>query len=187
MAAVPYIDKHRIRELALSLRLRGRGDYQECERIAARIVAREQREQAKSSPPPPAGKITAHNAADWLIAKIMRMVANATATAEFMQRGNLSAADKSKITPTPSDNPVVCDEPVQGSNRTLKDNVVPFPGPLVVTGNGGAQLIPDTEFAARYHDPVTEAWRASIQRNQEIAKEREVRSIQHRNQSKYVG
>jgi hypothetical protein len=66
---------------------------------------------------------------------------------------------------------------------------VKFPkaAPLVVAGNGGAKLIEDEEFIPRFIDQTTSNWRASIQQNQAIAKEREARSIQYRSQHKYVG
>jgi hypothetical protein len=151
-------------------------------RIAAKQVVREQRIAAKSQTPPHS-QITTANAFETLFNRIWKIVSNQRLYAELMQRRSLQTVCKLQITPTIDANPIIADEPIT-------TNIVQFPkaAPLVVAGNGGAKLIEDEEFIPRFIDQTTSNWRASIQQNQAIAKEREARSIQHRNQSsRWIG
>ena len=156
-------------------------------KLAAKQIVREQRIAAKSQSTP-VSQNTPTSAFEILFARIWKIVSNQRLYAELMQRRNLPTVGNSKITPTIIDAPIVCDEPNTTSTSHL-NNIVKFPkaAPLVVAGNGGAKLIEDEEFIPRFIDQTTSNWRASIQQNQAIAKEREARSLQHRNQSKYVG
>ena len=184
------IDAARLRSLAqdrfLELWLyRSKDDQRTADqmrKLAAKQIVREQRIAAKSQTPPHS-QITTANAFETLFNRIWKIVTNQRLYAELMQRRNFSGDPKnSKITPTIDANPIIADEPIT-------TNIVKFPkaAPLVVAGNGGAKLIEDEEFIPRFIDQTTSNWRASIQQNQAIAKEREARSLQHRNQSKYVG
>jgi hypothetical protein len=181
MTSVPYINTHAIRELALSLRLQGRGSAQECQRLAAKIVARREREQAKATGAPPAGKLTVHNAADWVISKIMRMVANANATAELMRK---------KPAPPPVEPRIDCNPVVVVESQS---NVTQYPpsAALVSAPFSHAQLLDENLFAAKYHSQTTMAWKQSILQNQEIAAEKQRRSSAYqaamRSGSRYVG
>jgi hypothetical protein len=114
------------------------------------------------------------------------MAANANATAELMRHKSTPAP--APITPTIADAPIECSEPITPSN-----NVLPLrqeqPAPLLHATFSSATLIPDTEFAARYHDRVTKAWRQSISQNEAIARERHKRSLEYQAaiKGKYVG
>jgi hypothetical protein len=93
------------------------------------------------------------------------------------------------VEPSPTTAPIVCsDEPVQGVNNTLKDNAVTLP---VFSSGTGKQLIPDHEFPriGGMADEVTQAWRQSCERNNQIRAERDRRSAQRRSQqtNTYVG
>jgi hypothetical protein len=166
---------------------RAKGDTRsldELRRAAARQVVREARIAAKTTAP--TIQPNASNALDVLIAKLWRIFSNMNAHAELMARKNAPAPP---IRPKPSDNPVIItDEPI-----TPATNVIPFKpepaAPLVSATFSSATIIPDTEFAARYHDRVTEAWRASIQVNAEINRERQARSAAYQAAAKsnYVG
>ena len=92
-----------------------------------------------------------------------------------MERRSFSARAR-KPEPTITDNPIITDEPVSVSARAENENVVSLP---VVTASG-KQSIPDSEFAARYHDQATSNWRASIQQNESINKLRAEASARHR-------
>jgi hypothetical protein len=149
-------------------------------RQAARETVREERLRQKFSPNTNTHTpVTASNAFDQLVGKLWGIIERRKSTSIVPGRGQL---------PQPSiiSNPVIiADEPI-----TPATNVIPFretAAPLVVAGNGGAKLLDDQQFAAKYHSPVTQTWRQSIAQNQRIAKEREARSIQHRSQQKYVG
>jgi hypothetical protein len=65
-----------------------------------------------------------------------------------------------------------------------------FPGPLVVADFSRAKIIPQSELGPPvFQDHVTEAWRKSIQQNEQINKERAARflQLQNRNRGRYVG
>jgi hypothetical protein len=185
MPVAPYIDTHRISELALSLRLQGRGSEQECQKLAAKIVARQQREQTKATGHTHAGRLTAHSGVDWVISKVLRMAANATATAKLMRKKSTPAP--APITPRIIDAPIECSEPVAPTN-----NIIPLrqkAAPLIIADHSSAQIIPNELYPARYIDRTTEAWKASIRHNKELAKYREQQSALHRAKvkSSYVG
>jgi hypothetical protein len=149
-------------------------------KLAAKQIVREQRIAAESQATPQAEN-TSTPAFETLFNRIWKIVSNQRLYAELMQRRKSEAAAKPKVTII--DNPIVADDPVTTS-------IVQFPkaAPLLaVSGNGGAKLIDDQEFIPRFIDQTTNNWRASIQQNQQIVKEREARSIQHRNQSRWIG
>jgi hypothetical protein len=190
------MDASRLRSLVqdkfLSLVIhRSAGDDRTREQLyrqAAREIVREQRLNAKSQTTPFVQTTTA-TAFETLVSRLWKIVCNQRLHAELMQRRKLPETGNSKITPTIDANPIVCDEPITPAPAT---NVIPFKpepaAPLVIAGNGGAKLLNDQEFAAKYHSPVTNAWRQSIEVNERIKREREIRSIQHRNQqSRYIG
>jgi hypothetical protein len=187
---VPYLRQLAFERFISLLLNKSKGDTRSTEELrqaAAREVVREQRIAGKSQSTPFSQNTTA-NSFETLFNRIWKIVTNQRAYAELIQRGNLGKVRKLKITPTIIDAPIVCDEP-----NVDNVNIVQFPkkekaAPLVVTGNGGAKLIEDEEFIPRFIDQTTSNWRASIQQNQAIAKEREARSIQHRNQSsRWIG
>jgi hypothetical protein len=84
--------------------------------------------------------------------------------------------------------PVVVVEPLNlTADKTLAEK---FPGPLVVADFSRAKIIPQSELGPPvFQDHVTEAWRKSIQQNEELARYREERSrqLQNRNRGRYVG
>jgi hypothetical protein len=127
---------------------------------------------------------TLSNAFEILFARIWRTVQNAKQFERLMARKNSTPP----VEPTQHDNPVIVSEPA-----TPASNIVAFPVdvPLVRADFSSAKLIPDgegSEFPARYHSPVTDAWRQSCELNNRIRAERERRSAQLRNQSsRYVG
>jgi hypothetical protein len=127
------------------------------------------------------------SAFETLCKRLWQIVTNRRQYDELMKRRKPSSAERrGTVVPTILDAPIeVVDEPPNRSSTTdLKDNVVTFP---IVSGIGTANLIPDQEFASRFHDQTTSNWRQSIQQNESIAKLRAQRSAQHRNSSKYVG
>ena len=150
-------------------------------KLAAKQIVREQRIAAKSQTPPHS-QITTANAFETLFNRIWKIVTNQRTYAELMQRNSTGGNN-------PPVKPSIIDAPLIINDESTTTNIVQFPkaAPLVVAGNGGAKLIEDEEFIPRFIDQTTSNWRASIQQNQAIAKEREARSLQHRNQSKYVG
>ena len=179
---MPYVDRHRIGELAMSLLVRGdrKGrTLRELENVAAKMVGGEQRSN-KSAGAPVNFKITASNAQDLVIGKLMRIVSNMNAYADLLRKKPAPAP----IVPKLADNPIIADEPT-----TPISNIVQFPpnAPLVRANFRSAKLIDDAEFPSRYHDQTTSNWRASIQQNESINKLRAERSAQLRNASRYVG
>jgi hypothetical protein len=185
MAARPYINLLAVRERAFSLLLNRRAGTKprsltELEGIAALQIAREQRRAGQAKPIDDT-KVTADNAQEHLLSKILRIA-----------RSMNAAADKPAPAPAPA--PTILDAPIECSApATSASNIVAFPAdvPLVRAAFSSAKLVDDSEFAARYHDQTTAAWRHSISQNEQIAKERQARSSAYqsamRSGSKYVG
>jgi hypothetical protein len=172
---VPYLRQLAFERFINLLLNRSAGDTrtpEQLRQIAARQVVQEARREArinKSTPNNP-------NASgfDLLFAKIWRVCQNMQAHAEMRR--------KSQATPKPEItidcNPVIVNEPFE--------NVVQFPkpAPLLSTSLRTAELLPEHEFPrlGGMADEVTSNWKASIQQNQQIAKEREAASARHRSQ-----
>jgi hypothetical protein len=181
MTSAPYLDQHRLNELALVLRLRGRGSVEECREAAARIIARESRE-AKT--PPPAGKVHAGNAKEHVLGMIMAVAARMNSYRDLLHKKPAPAPTLGvplKITCLPIE--VV--EPAQS-------NLEPFPksAVLVHSGFSGPKLIEDSDYLPGVHCLPAQNLRASILQNEQIARERQARSLAYQNaakKAKYVG
>jgi hypothetical protein len=194
MAAHPYINHYKIKELAERLwtrdLLRGTDDkrprrnLRDYEAVAAKITARQERREAQSTPLINT-RVTASNAQEWFINRILVIARNMNLYADMQRK---KPAPK-PVEPAITSNPLIVSEPVTPSN------VVPLrpekSAPLIHATFRSATVIPDTEFAplvaASGH--VTEAWRNSIQVNEAIARERHARSLAYQAamKSKYIG
>jgi hypothetical protein len=164
---------------------RDKGDQRTAAQLrqaAARAVVREQRIANKSSNVSHGNNAHAGNGFEALFQKVWGICQRMAHYAD--QRTNM-ARSHICIEPTIDTNPIVADEPVNKAVSEHSETVVTFP---VVTGNG-RQTIPDSEFPNRFGaaDEVTNNWRASCELNNRIRAERDRRSAQHRQQSKYLG
>jgi hypothetical protein len=93
---------------------------------------------------------------------------------------------KGEVQPEPpmASAPLVVDEPVTLDPKLQRA----FPvAPLVVATNSSPKLISEDEYAQRYRDHVTAAWRQSIEDNQRLARYREQQSAAHRARTRYLG
>jgi hypothetical protein len=163
----------------------------ELRQIAAREVVQEARREARingKSQTGPLSQNTPANAFETLFNRIWKIVSNQRTYAELMRRKS-QAVPKPKI--TIDSNPVIVDERINGRNVT--SNIVAFPkhAPLLSTSLRTAELLPEHEFPklGGMADETINNFHNSILQNESIARERERRSIQHRNsqQQKYVG
>jgi hypothetical protein len=142
---------------------------------AAREIIREARSNRSSASVP-----STHNGGfELLFQRIWKICQNMAAHADM----RTVPARAETVTPTIIAAPIVCNEPVSVSARAENENVVSFP---VITGTG-KQLIPDSEFPARFVDQTTNNWRASISQNEQIQKQRAEASARHRQTSRYLG
>jgi hypothetical protein len=150
---------------------------------AAKQVVREQRIANKSTAP---STPTPNTPFELLFAKIWRICQNMNAH-ELMQRGKSQATPKLEI--TPASNPVVVNDTPVSLTNVLAFPTKEKPAPLLSTSLRTAELLPDHEFPrlGGMADETTNNWRASIQQNEQIAKQREIASARHRSQQKYVG
>jgi hypothetical protein len=176
------------------LQASGLSTVQARKRAGREIAARERAKTAGAAPSPaPPSASGLSRAHDELLAIFNRVIGSMWRHCNQMKR-YVRKADRAKAaqpsTPPMGSNPVVVVEPTQPLSADPKLQKA-FPAPLVVTGFANARIIPNSEFPIRYTDPATENWRASIQQNEAIAKERAARSLQLQNRnragSRYIG
>jgi hypothetical protein len=191
---VPYLRELAFERFISLLLNRSEGDTRsgaELRQIAARQVVNEAQREARlaaKSQTTPLVENTSSNSFEVLFAKIWRIVTTQATYRELMQRRKSQATPKPKI--TIDSNPVIVDEPVNWSDVTPNVVQFPTPAPLVVSGIRSATRLDDSQFPklGGMADETTNNWRNSILQNESIAKERERRSLEHRNsQNKYVG
>jgi hypothetical protein len=182
---------------AFVLRASGLSEKQAMRRAAKEIARRERAKAAGaalSSAPPSASSLPSRAHLElletcerWISHIWSRKVAK---VAKYVRLRDRQPPQPELSTPTLADNPVVFHEPAQPLTGDAK-LAAAFPAPLVVADFSSARIIPNAEFPVRYTDPATENWRASIQQNEQIAREKAARSTQlqnrNNNRGRYVG
>jgi hypothetical protein len=179
------LDRIRLRAWAVVIGSGGEVTFAEAQRAAAQEIAREERQRKRASDAAPMralpSEVTPSNARAWLTNKLAEIAARLAASAHLTEqtpppvrkphasdRGHVSRADKFPVAAPPI-------APIS------KQDPEPEPTPQIIGGvifgtTSTAQRIPDSEYAPRFHDHVTENWRASIERNERIAREKQQRS-----------
>jgi hypothetical protein len=176
----------RQRAYALTFASEGNLSFEQAKRQAAQEVAAQERQRKRSlavqqSSAAPTDRVSVSNAKQALLAKLSDIGSRLKATAGLQDTPAPSPQIR-KHTEDPETFPTTGNVPAPAAPNLGRDapNLEPEQpptSPVLIFGTvSNSERIPDSEYAPRFYDHVTDNWRKSIEHNQQIQREKQQRS-----------
>jgi hypothetical protein len=178
----------RVRAMAMVFASDGNLSYEAAKRLVAKDVAAEQRARKRSvqHSPRTSDVVPVSNARATMLAKLRDIGSRLRATAGLEDTPSPSPQIR-KHTQDPEATGIpggsaapAASPPERGASAEAPPQAEPeqpTTSPVLIFGTvSNSERIPDSEYAPRFYDHVTDNWRKSIEHNQQIQREKQQRS-----------